>query len=151
MGTILWSPTWVPSPDFSVRRSYCDIFVIGWHNGVIIQSGQYTIIQEIPFGGFRYHLRFKAEFWNWSSSSWLFRDIFEDIYVTFPGSSTPVPADPSTCQYRVCDPIHRRGIVNDMVGVDRKYYFFAFPPAPDDYWAKSHTELPVLPMIYDPD
>lgn len=147
---VLWSPTWTTPPTFSIRRSYASIFVLGWHNATIVQWGRYTILQEIPFGGFRFHYKFTENFWNWSSNSYLFQDIFEDIYVTFPGSSVPVGADPSTVRFGETDPIFRRGIINDMAGVDRKYYFFPLPPGPDDYWALPRTPLPTLPMITSP-
>jgi hypothetical protein len=148
MGTVLWSPTWPVGERFSVRRSYTTVIVVGWTDSVIVEAGNPTIQQETIFGGFRFHLEFKDYFWQWSSSSYLLQDIFENVYVTFPFSSDPISVGPVNVRYGFVPELQHFGIILDMGGAEPSYWAQEMPAQPPDFWLPPRPALPPMPYNY---
>ena len=121
----------------------------GWTPSTIVSFGRKTVLQETVFGGFKTVITFKEDFWNWASSSWHFEDIFEDYYVTFPGSDVPVNAGLIVFRLGWAAPYIRRAIVIDAGGSPyTEYRAFNLPPPPSDYWNKNDAPAPATPFAY---
>lgn len=148
---ILWEPEWITPATFSLNRGYIDLLAIGWQQNFIVEYGRYTVLQEIPFGGYRFHVRFKERWWNWSSGSWQLQDIFEDVYATQPFDSEPINTGAISIRFGYDQPWYRGLLVLSMPAIDNLYHLFGMPPAPETYWARNTTPLPPLPYTFDPD
>ena len=148
---VLWEPTWSTPPDFAAIRSYTDLIVIGWQDGFFVQTTNPIILQEYPFGGYKFVLKFFDDWWNWQSSAWRFEDIFEDVYAIHPTTLEIVNAGAVNVSWRsYVAPYFRSGIVLDMPAIDNHYYWMDFPPAPEEYWQRNNTPLPNRPFITNP-
>lgn len=146
---LLWSPAWAMGDDFRVNRAECEWVGLSGFRGFFVTTGRYTVIQEIEAGGYQYHIRYKENFWNWNSSFWWYQTIFEDFYVTAPGSTTPI--SPGTVGvYFGWIPPHTHQtmfLTNTFISIPQ-FYFVKMPPAPDDYWNKNDTPEPEMPLTY---
>jgi hypothetical protein len=117
-----------------IFRPYWAFFALGWWEHSIVSSGQTTVLQEVPFGGYRFVFRWSDDFWNWNSSWWSWDAAISDVYALAPGSSTPINAgdvllnpqrDPATGLFVLT-------VANDPS--DGHYTFVRLPPEPGDYW-----------------
>jgi len=149
--TLLWSPIWHTPPDFRVPRGYTDLVVVGWQSGSFVSIDNPIVLLEIPFGGYRFVVKFVPEFWDAGSGTWQLQDIFEDVYALAPGSDTPIDAGEVHLFWRwYVAPYFRSGIVLDMPAINPTYYFMDAPPLPEDYWQVNGTPLPERPFQYVP-
>jgi len=132
--TVLWSPIPFTPLSFVLNRQYLDYTAVGWWDLSVVQSGQYLILQEVPFGGYRFHLKYKDWFWSDRAGTGAFLDVVDDLYVTAPGSGVPISAgsvifevkyDPRTLFYVIV-------LANNPN--DGHYLFNRFPRIPVDYW-----------------
>ena len=137
---ILWSPTEFTSLSYHLVRQYLDYTVVGWWDLSVVQSGQYLILQEVPFGGYRFHLKYKDWFWSNRAGTGQFLDVVEDLYVTAPGSSTPISAGSVIFEVKYDPRTKFYVIVLANSPNDGHYLFNRFPPVPHDYW---HTPTPL--------
>lgn len=113
--------------------------------------GRDNIFEETVFGGFRTHLKFKSKFWDWSSGTFEFQDIFEDFYVTFPGSATPANAGVTHFSVRVGHPYFRDAVIVDPAGFPfTQYRFMDLPESDPDYWQQNGTPAPARPFAIPP-
>jgi hypothetical protein len=78
--------------DTPLVRQYLDFVAVLWWNMSFITTGQTLVLQEVPFGGYRLHLKFKDWFWSNRAGTGRIDDVLEDLYVTPPGLSTPISA-----------------------------------------------------------
>lgn len=148
---LLWNPIWVTPADFRAIRSYTDLIVVGWQDGFFVEVGNPFVLQEIPFGGYKFVCKFKDDWWNWQSSAWSLDSIFEDVYAIDWITGLPVNAGDVTVSWRnFVYPYFRSGIVLDMPALDNHYYWMDFPPAPADYWQQNGTPMPARPFITNP-
>ena len=151
MGTFLCSPVWVTPPDFRVFRQYVDWYVLGWTPSNIVQLGRENIFEETVFGGYKTYLTFNQRFWNWNSGSWRFADIFEDYYVTPPGSSTPISAGTTRFQITPVNPYFRVSVLIDPAGFPyTQYRYMDLPPGDPDFWYQNGTPAPARPFAIPP-
>lgn len=147
----LCAPTWVPSPDARVLRSYHDWVVTGWTPSNVVSYGRTMVLQETVFGGFRTVITISENFWNWSSSHYALSDIFEDYYVLFPGSTTPVFAGAVTFRYGIAAPFFHHAVIADTPGSPyTEYRAFDMPLAEPGYWIENGTPAPARPCIIAP-
>jgi len=80
------------SLGFRPPRQYVWGFAVGWWTHTVVQYGQYTILQEVPFGGYQFHLRWNDFWWAGNSATWHIDKPIDFLYATAPGSSTPIDA-----------------------------------------------------------
>lgn len=123
-------------------RGYTWGFVIGWWDAHWIQTGRYSIIQEVPFGGYRLHIRWKESFWNWNSNRYTHDYPLEDFYATAPGSSTPINAGTVLRDFKLDVRYFNQEIILANSPADGHYHFQAFPPPPSGFWANSFGPTP---------
>lgn len=148
---VLWTPHWQYSEDWSVPRQYVWGFALQWQPMFAVQTGQTLVLQETPFGGFQTHIKFRLDWWTWVSSNWRFVDIFEDFYVTAPGSSTPISALDQTLEFTVSDlglPVLRAA--QPAMPGQTAYLKFPLNP-PVGYWADPQFKAaPDFYIVNDP-
>lgn len=148
---LLWTPIWITPPDFRVWRGKLSLFIVGWQPGIYIQVGNPLIIRETPFGGFRFHVKLNPDFWTPNSKEWRLADLFEDVYVTFPGSTVPYNAGAVNVRVGGANPEYKLALVLDMPAGVPTYYFTATPELPLSYWARDNIPwVNTPPYIYTP-
>lgn len=150
MSEILWSPTWVQSPEFVIPRQYNQLLVVGWQDGFFVSVGNPLIIQEYPYGGYKLVIKLYDDFWNFQSASWKFQDVFEDVYAIHPTTGEHVNVGSVTLRWNLLDPVNQYGILLDFPALDNHYYFTALPDNPSDYWFQPKPPTIPLPYIYNP-
>lgn len=130
----LWNPILVKPNMVRIFRPYWAFHAIGWWTHSVLSAGQMTILQEVPFGGYRFVLRWADDFWQFNSSWWSLDNAISDVYALAPGSGTPIHAgdvlvnyqrDPATGLYVIT-------LANDPS--DGHYTFVRLPPPDAGYW-----------------
>jgi hypothetical protein len=137
--TILWSPTYFTTPEYSLVRQYLDYTAVGWWNMIVLSSGRYLHLREIPFGGYEFHLRWKEWFWNTRAGTGRVLDVLEDLYVTPPGSSTPISAGSVIFEVKYDPRTHAYVVVISNNPNDNHWCFNRFPPVDGSYWYQPGT------------
>lgn len=146
---VLWTPVWRNGAQFRVNRAECEWCGLSGFHGFFVETGRYTVIQEIEAGGYQYHVRYKERFWDWNSSFWWIQEIFEDFYVTAPGSSTPISPGSVGISFGWLPPhTHQMMFLDNTFISTPQFYFWGMPPAPLDYWNLNGTPAPELPFSY---
>lgn len=126
-------------------RSYCDMFTVKWWTHSVIQYGQYTILQEVPFGGYRVHIKFTDAYWNWNSDWWLWDRALEFCYATAPGSGTPISFGNATWEFKGDSRILFGGLTSiSLVPSDNHYTAVALPKNPGAFWYQSPKDYPAV-------
>lgn len=139
MGTLLWAPTYANGGQFALQRSYLKGFVLVWQPGsTVITSGNPWVFEEHVYGGYRLHIKFRSEWWNWSSNRYTPDWIVEDFYATAPGSSTPINQGGVLVGLSY-DVDHPSYYISFITGAAPDPLWLDFPAAPSTYW------LPPLP------
>jgi len=146
--TILWSPIQYTPLSHNLVRQYLDYTVVGWWDLTVLASGQYLHLREHPFGGYEFHLRYKDWFWSNRAGSGTFLDVIDDLYVTSPGSSTPISAGPVIFEVKYDSRRKCNVIVLANTPNDGHYLFNRFPRVPSDYWYQP-PPLPVSDVFLD--
>lgn len=146
---ILASLSYVPTTKKAIQRNLLDGFVVGWWNMTIIQSGQYTILREQPFGGYRIHLRWKDWFWNWNSSTCDFVDAVDFLYATAPSSTTPINIGTMKIVIKYAtSPVNGYVINLQCEPNGNKYCFVRFPNnTPSSFWRQQPHTFPAT-LLY---
>jgi hypothetical protein len=112
----------------------------------VVSYGRVTILEEEIFGGFRTHITFKENWWEWVSSNWDFEKIFEDFYVTFPGSETPANALNQHLSFTVSD-VGLPVLKASQPGTPGATAYLKFPHNPPfGYWLP--PDITVAPDFY---
>lgn len=139
-----------PSPDFAVQRQYLWGWSLGWwDNTALITPGNPSVYQEVPFGGYRMHVKFVDWFFQWDDRSIMLQDLFEDLYATAPGSAVPISAGLVGIQYKVVEN-WRNPIINIIVASPDNYYWFQrLPEADRPYWRQMMDVAPATPFPFD--
>jgi len=148
MGTLLWSPTFVTDAKFALVRSYQWGFAIGWVDHSIISYGRSTVIEEHTYGGYRFHLTWKASFWPWGTFRNTLDYPFEDVYVTDPHSTTPSTAGTVLVSWKLDETFHVPMLVLTLAGSLGKYTIYKFPQAPPTYYGDRWPSTPSTPFHY---
>jgi len=144
------NPYWRTPSDFRINRGTLELFGYSWLTGVMLESGRYTVIEENVFGGYRTHIRYKPEFWEWGSGLWKFSEIFEDFYITEPGSTTPIPPGTTTglsCGWLPPFP-HQIVFLDQFYLTTAQFWIWQAPPPPQQFWSNNRIPLPALPLTY---
>lgn len=116
----------------------------------ILQSGQLTILREIPFGGYRQFIRFKDWIWDWHAGTFNLTEPFQDFYVTAPGSNTPISAGPVILNWQ-WDARYLNGLLVIANSPNGGYYYIdRFPAPPTDYWTMPFSPVQPTPFIQLP-
>ena len=148
---LLWEPIFLNPPTFRVNRGTTNMFVIGWQESIFLATGNPTCLLEHDYGGYRFFVRFKSNFWDWSSSMWALGDIFEDVYAIEPTYGNIVNAGAVFVRYGRADPFDQMAIVLDMPALHPTYQFQAFPSPDPGYWAADTRPYRFpLPHTYQP-
>lgn len=125
--------------EYSLVRQYLESFVVGWWSMFVVQSGQDTILQETPFGGYRFRLKWRDWFWANSAGTGRIDDVIEHLYAIAPDHTTIVHAGQVGFNVQL-DPLTRRYmVVIQNEPNDNHYCMQQFPPVNPDYW---HTPTP---------
>lgn len=125
--------------DSPLVRQYLDYVAVLWWNMTYIQSGQSIILQEIPFGGYRFHLKFKDWWWSNRAGTGRIDDILDDLFVTAPGSSTPISAGLVGFNTFYDPRVHANLLVIANEPNDTHVAFQRFPPVDSSYWYQPGT------------
>jgi hypothetical protein len=134
MGTLLWSPNYIPSPRYNFPRSYIKGFALFWLPGLtVLAAGNPFIFEEHTYGGYHLHLKFRDNFWDWNSNRYTLDYIVEDYYQTPPGSSTPETVGLlNVTQTLNID--HPSTHIFFQQAFGSETLWFDLPPAPPSYW-----------------
>ena len=121
--------------DAKVRnnRAYLGAFAFQWQPDMtLLTTGNPWIWRENVYGGYITHLKFKPEFWSWSSNGYSLDWIIQDFWVEPPGGGAPIPGQPATFGIGASP----GGIFGIGIswGGSASYEQHALPPAPSDYW-----------------
>lgn len=147
---VLATLSYDPSPAFTVTRAYLWGFAVGWWDDtLLITPGNPTVLQEVPFGGYRFHLKFHDWVYTWGNRSARLDELFEDLYASAPGDPTPISAGNVIIQYEVV-PEWNIPIIN--IGIDSPdnfYWFQRFPAQPSGYWRDNPDLAPATPFSFD--
>jgi len=144
---ILWIPHWVSAPDFAVQRQQVWGIAVGWWDMSILQYDRESILQEVPFGGYKLVIKFKSHFWDWASSAWRFDDLLEDIYAIDPFTGLIVNA---------LDQYNEIGMTPAGLLCWKMYQpipppfiaYLPFPPNPNPgYWLPPNLSAPTAPFV----
>lgn len=125
--------------EYSLVRQYLDFVVVLWWDMSFIQTGQHIILQETPFGGYRFHLSFKDWFWNNRAGTGQIDDVLEDLYATAPGSSVPIDAGLVGFNVAYDARTHAYSLILASEPNDTHCAFQRFPPVVDTYWYQPGT------------
>jgi hypothetical protein len=124
--------------------------VIGWQDGFFVQVGNPTILQEIPYGGYKFYVEFVSDFWTWGSGTWELQSIFESVYAIEPGTGNHVNTGAISIAWRRSGDYPYTALVLDMPALDNHYYWSQFPVPPSDYWLQNNAPIPDMPFITNP-
>lgn len=120
---------------FALQRQYLPAFAIGWQAGSFaLQSGRYTILEEVIFGGYRLHIKIKEWVWDWDNRGFTLDDIFEDYYALAPGGTTPINAGDVYISYQIEPNFLVPLLTISNVAPVSYYYFQSFPSVNRPYW-----------------
>jgi hypothetical protein len=146
---VLATLSYDPSPTFAVTRAYLWGFAVGWWDDTaLITAGNPSVYQEVPFGGYRFHLKFQDWVYDWGNRSASLDELFEDLYASAPGDPTPISAGNVLIQYKVNELWNIPVITISLETPDGFYWLQRFPAAPSDYWCKFADEAPETPFSY---
>ena len=130
--------TYFPNGKFAFPRSYLSQFILGINTPVTQDGRTFTFVDG--FGTSIYTIRFKAEFWDWSSNRYTLDWIIEDAYY----QSYPIPGAPVTFPfyfaYYFAPTDDLPSVIFLPYGVDfPTRFFYPLPPPPPDYWNPAPT------------
>jgi hypothetical protein len=136
---ILWSPVYYSPSEYSLVRQYLDYVVVGWQDMIVLESGRYLHLRELVYGGYEFHLRFKEWFWDSQSGTGRVLDVLEDLYVTPPGSSTPISAGTVIFEVKYDPRTNAYVVLFASTPNDGHYCFNRLPPVDSSYWYQPGT------------
>jgi len=148
VGTILGTFTSLSPSSFIGRRATTWGFVVGWWKSHWVSTGRISVLQEELFGGYRLHITFKANVWDWSSNHYSFGYLLEDFYVTAPGSSIKISAGAVTVRWGIENKYVNPVCIYALASAGQYYYFQQFPTRPGGYWASPLHPTPTSPFEY---
>lgn len=135
--------------DFALERSLLYSYAVGWWNMTIINPAQPTILQEIPFGGYRVVLNFKSWFWSAHGGATTITDALEDLYALPPGGGSPLSVGTCIVSYQWSSILEQNIITYALSPSDNHFYINKFPQITPPYWSlPRHPETINLPTIY---
>lgn len=134
MSTLLWSPTFDPSPEFALPRPYLDYLTVSWWGVSYVSRGNPIVLEEHVFGGYTVVAQFQPWYWTWSSKTVQLKNLFSDFYAFAPGGVTPINAGPWLVEYKVDGTYGVPEIVLQSIPCDGQYHWNGFLPAPAGYW-----------------
>jgi hypothetical protein len=135
--TVLCSFYNVAPADYTLIRQYLDYSVVGWWDMHFVQAGQYSILQEHVYGGYRFHLKWKDWFWSVRAGAGRRDDVLEDLYVTAPGDPTPINAGTITWDVKYDSRTKFYVVYFGNNPYDGHYALNRFTPVPSTYWYTS--------------
>jgi len=131
---VLATVTYPSGPQCNFPRSYTNFFSLSWVSDYyLVTDGNPFVFHTPSFGGVNVHLKFKDEFYAWSSNIYSLDWILEDYWAEVAPTYAPVNAGT----------IHFATGVHALTGVwgfnigqplEQKFLYFPLPPAPPDYW-----------------
>jgi len=137
------------SAKFALQRQQVTAFAIGWQpDAFTIAFGQYTILEEVSFGGYQVHVRFKDWVWNWDNRGYTLDEPFEDFYATAPMSSVPINCGFVRVEYQLDPTFIMPFLTISVLSPVPHYLIQRFPPATRPYWSTPHDSLPATPFWY---
>lgn len=147
---VLATLSYDPSPAFAVTRGYLQSFAVGWWDDTaLLTPGNPSVFQEVPFGGYRFHLKFKDWFFPFGNRSCRLDELFEDLYATAPGDPTPISAGAVLVQFEYLADWRSQCITIALASPDNFYWIQRFPEPDGDYWRKETDILPATPFSFD--
>lgn len=139
----------VPATKPYLQRNYVAGVVVGWFQHTIIQTGQYTILQEIPFGGYQIHIKFTDFFWEWNSSTWFRDNAIEFAYATPPGGGAPISFGNMDWVYKYAGAPIKAVILNlQLQPNDNHYTYYPAPINNEAYWLEN-PHAPSSPLQFN--
>lgn len=76
---------------YAIRRTRLIAFAVEWWSPVIlITPGNPSVFQEVPFGGYRMHIKYYDWVYAWSTKTCQVDEVIEEAWAYAPGSGTPI-------------------------------------------------------------
>lgn len=146
---VLASFVYPQGAKFALQRQQIPAYVIGYEPGAFaVQSGRYTILQEVVYGGYQVHLKLKEWIWEWDNRGFVLDEIWEDFFVRAPDGSI-IPAGTVYVGWVFSSAWLMPWLQVTIPASGDHYYFQRFPAATRAYWCPPRDTLPATP-IWDP-
>jgi hypothetical protein len=95
-----WIPTYLKPASYHFSRVFCSAFSLVWWHMEIESYGQETILRDIGFGGYHWHIRFTDGFWTGEGDRYNLQSILTDFWVELPGGGLDPNPQPIAISYR---------------------------------------------------
>ena len=146
-----WIPTFARPLSFRFSRVYCAAFSLVWWNMEITTYGQETVLTDIGFGGYHWHIRFTDGFWAGDGDRYNLQNILTDFWVELPGGGLDPNPQPITIDLR-WHPVSFLPYVqfkNTAVPVPPFMEMIVPLPVRQSPWYQHPPAYADLPVLYD--
>lgn len=155
--------TYLNDRRYPIQRNYIQCCVIGWIAHTVVSYSNPYVIQEHTYGGYSLHVKFKDDFYQWSSSAWYLEDIIDDIWIQFP-TTGDLHYNANVLFQKSYIPVCQVNAIQiNQAGDSGCYSYFRLPTAPANHWYQpfpkpsweyhyrepSATPYPCLPEVPD--
>jgi len=132
--TILATLSFPAGEQTNFPRSYIKTFALQWTGDQTLVSGPNPwIYEEHTFGGYRFHIKFKDNFYTWSSNVYSLDYIIEDLWAETPIIHVPINAGTVVVGLGA-NATDGRGVGVVVAPSLGSFIQHALPPPPPDYW-----------------